>query len=287
MDYVQINGILLYRDRWSRRILATGATPSGYFFFGGPTSPKLEASWCGTELSPKCLAFGRPSSEVDFATPEVEEHICLLVPVHLMLRYLGEETAMRVLPDARVLSCATACGTQLLKMMERILDKYLLCADLLADARACQAIEWQLMGAMVEFLLFRRDPGDVACASRAARHSLVRRAIEICEAASAPISVSDLATACSVSKRVLELGFQETVRSTPSRFIRQSRMNRVRRELSVSDPASDRVTDVLSRFGVSELGRFAVEYKSLFGESPSGTLRRSIALPDRRLEDVL
>jgi hypothetical protein len=126
MDYVQINGILLYRDRWSRRILATGATPSGYFFFGGLKSPKLEASWCGTELSPKCLAFGRPSSEVDFATPEVEEHICLLVPVHLMLRYLGEETAMRVLPDARVLSCATACGTQLLKMMERILDKYLL-----------------------------------------------------------------------------------------------------------------------------------------------------------------
>jgi hypothetical protein len=64
-------------------------------------------------------------------------------------------------------------------------------------------------------------------------------------------------------------------------------MNRVRKELRASDPASDRVTDVLSRFGVSELGRFAVEYKSLFGESPSGTLRRSIALPDRRLEDVL
>ena len=287
MDYVQVNGIVLYRERWSRRILATGATPPGYFFVGGPALSKLAVGWCGTELGAECLAFGHPSSEIDFVTPEAEEHVCLLVPDQLMRDYLGEESVARGLPDDRFLACARGCGEQLLRMMGRILDKYLIHRDLLADERARQAIEWQLMGGLVEFLLTRREQSAARCTPRAARHLLVRRAMELCEAASKPIGVSDLAAACGVSKRVLELGFQETLRTTPSRAMRQSRMNQVRRELRAADRASNNVTDILSRWGVSELGRFAVEYKNLFGESPSTTLRRDFVVPNRRLTDAL
>jgi AraC family ethanolamine operon transcriptional activator len=287
MDYVQINGIVLYREYWSRRILATGATPAGFFFFGGPTLPKLDVGWCGTELGTGCLAFGHPSSEIDFATPDAEEHVCLLVSDDLMRRYLGEEFVVRGLPSEHFLACARGCGAQLLHTMERILDKYFVHRNLLANERACQAIEWQLMGGLVEFLLTRREPSTAGCTPRAARHQLVRRAIELCEAASQPIGVSDLAAACNVSKRVLELGFRETLQTTPSRFIRLSRMNRVRKDLRTSDRASDSVTNIAIRRGVTELGRFAVEYKSLFGESPSATLRRGIGLPGGRLADVL
>ena len=287
MDYVQINGIVLYREHWSRRILATGATPAGFFFFGGPTLPKQDVGWCGTELGTGCLAFGHPSSEIDFSTPDAEEHVCLLVSDDLMRRYLGEEFVVRGLPSEHFLACARGCGAQLLHTMERILAKYFVHRKLLANKRACQAIEWQLMGALVEFLLTRREPSTAGCTPRGARHQLVRRAIELCEAASQPIGVSDLAAACNVSKRVLELGFRETLRITPSRFMQQERMNRVRKELRASDRTSTSVTEVLTRWGITELGRFAVEYKSLFSESPSTTLGRDFVVPNRRLADAL
>jgi AraC-like DNA-binding protein len=287
MDYVQVNGIVLYRERWSHRLLATGATPKGFFFFGGNASSKQRVGWCGVELGADCLAFGRSSTEIDFVTPETEAHICLLVPEHLMLRYLGEELTTQGLANSRFLACTRGAGAFLLQTMERILDKYWIQRDLLTHERTRQALEWQLMGCLVEFLLTRREESTAACTRRASRYRIVRRAIELCESVPQPISVPDLADACGVSKRVLELGFQKTVRTTPSQLMRQSRLNRVRRELRTADRASVSVTEILSRAGVSEFGRFAVEYKNLFGESPSTTLGREFVVPDRRLTDAL
>lgn len=285
MDYVQINGILLYREHWTRRILASGATPPGFFFFGGPISSELQTGWCGTNLSPDRLAFGRPASETEFFTPEAEIHVCLLVPEDLMLRYLGEELAARVLPTTHALWFREGYGSQLLRTMERVLDKYLVRRELLAEARLCKAIEWQLLGALLEFLLTGRE--ESARYTRSTRYLVVRRSIELCEGLPDPISVGELAARSGVSQRVLELRFQEIARMTPLRFMRWNRMNHVRRKLLAADGRSASVTHIASSCGIGELGRFAVEYKQLFGESPSATLSRKPVLPPRRFLDLL
>jgi AraC family ethanolamine operon transcriptional activator len=288
MDYVQINGIVLYREHWSHRILGTGVTPPGFFFIGGRTSSQSRACWCGIELGADRLAFARSSSKIDFATHEAETHVCLLVPDDLMRRYLGDEFLARGLPTEPFLACANGGGAVLLRLMERILDNYSVHRDLLANERTRRAIEWRLMGGLVEFLLTRRERGTDVRTPRAVRyHRLVRRAIDLCDASIEPVSVSDLAETCCVSKRVLELAFQAMVRVTPCRFLKQNRMNRVRKELRATNRATDNVTEILSRWGVSEFGRFAVEYKRHFGESPSTTLGRDAVVPARRLADVL
>jgi AraC-like DNA-binding protein len=47
-----------------------------------------------------------------------------------------------------------------------------------------------------------------------------------------------------------------------------------RRALEKADPAATRITDIATEFDFWEFGRFAVAYKSAFGESPSTTLRK-------------
>ena len=64
-------------------------------------------------------------------------------------------------------------------------------------------------------------------------------------------------------------------------------MNRVRSELTAAEPGSALVMHVAARLGFTEMGRFAVEYKGLFGESPSETLARRASKPSVRLADIL
>jgi len=52
------------------------------------------------------------------------------------------------------------------------------------------------------------------------------------------------------------------------------RMHPARRALRTGAPARTTVTEIATQSGFWQFGRFAGEYKSLFGETPSVTLHR-------------
>ena len=58
------------------------------------------------------------------------------------------------------------------------------------------------------------------------------------------------------------------------RYLRRARLVRVRQAL-LAARGDETVTHVALAWGFTHLGRFALEYRSLFGESPSETLRRA------------
>jgi transcriptional regulator GlxA family with amidase domain len=89
------------------------------------------------------------------------------------------------------------------------------------------------------------------------------------------VTVPDLASAAGVSERTLRAAFQGYFGIGPVQFLRLRTLNQVRDSLRNCDPALTTVTDVATRFGVWELGRLARDYRLLFGELPSQTLRRA------------
>lgn len=87
-----------------------------------------------------------------------------------------------------------------------------------------------------------------------------------------PVSIANLARELSVSERTLRTAFLDYFGVGPIRYQRDWRLHRVRRELLAKGASETTVTEVLSRFGIWQHGRFAGAYRKRFGELPSETL---------------
>ena len=102
----------------------------------------------------------------------------------------------------------------------------------------------------------------------------LRRAIDYMHAnLAAPITVADIAEASGIAGRTLFQYFRDFRGTSPMRYLRDARFEMVREALKRGQ-AEGSVAEVAMRWGFSHLGRFAVEYRRRFGESPSNTLWR-------------
>lgn len=102
----------------------------------------------------------------------------------------------------------------------------------------------------------------------------VMRAIELMRAnPETSWTTGKLAQTVGVSARALQKGFARSDELTPMTYLRRLRLHRAHSELLDADPRSVTVTAVASRWGFLHFGRFAQQYRQIFGESPSATLR--------------
>jgi len=92
-------------------------------------------------------------------------------------------------------------------------------------------------------------------------------------------SVRDLATAAGVSTRSLQRQFRIFLGKAPHTALRDARFESARRELLRGAPDT-KVMEVALRSGLPHCGRFATEYRSRYGETPSQTLRRQVLFHD-------
>jgi AraC-like DNA-binding protein len=86
-------------------------------------------------------------------------------------------------------------------------------------------------------------------------------------------SVTELAAVAGVSSRTLQRQFLTFVRKTPRAVARDIGFDNARRELLQGAPSA-KVMDIAARSGFPHCGRFSVEYRRRYGETPSQTLKR-------------
>lgn len=89
-----------------------------------------------------------------------------------------------------------------------------------------------------------------------------------------PISVAELCQFLSVSERSLRRLFREVFGTSPAHYLRVRRFHQARRALKDPSDVEATVTSVSNALGFLDMGRFASDYRELFGELPSQTLAR-------------
>jgi AraC-like DNA-binding protein len=86
--------------------------------------------------------------------------------------------------------------------------------------------------------------------------------------------IPELCKKIGVSIRTLNACCHEHLGMGAKRFLLLRRMHMAQRALRDSTPGETTVTEIATRYGFWQFGRFAIEYKALFGEAPSATLAR-------------
>jgi len=107
------------------------------------------------------------------------------------------------------------------------------------------------------------------------RVRVIARTLELIEAKQGqPLFIDDLCLATEVSERTLRNVFQEYFGVGPIRLLKVRQLLEIRRALLAADPEQDTVARIAASFGVWDFSLFARNYKALYGESPSTSLRQ-------------
>jgi AraC-like DNA-binding protein len=111
----------------------------------------------------------------------------------------------------------------------------------------------------------------------------VKRAIDYIEAnLDVAIGLPEIVAASGVPGRTLIQHFRDFKGTSPMRYLHTARYQKVREALSRAEPEAS-ITEIAARWGFSHMGRFSVDYRSRFGETPSGTLRRARNAPNQSM----
>jgi len=89
-----------------------------------------------------------------------------------------------------------------------------------------------------------------------------------------PIKVGNLCKTVGVSERTLLRLFHERFGISPKTYLTWNRFSRVRRELKKYKEGRVKISDIANAFGFWHMGQFAADYRRLFNELPSETLKK-------------
>lgn len=91
----------------------------------------------------------------------------------------------------------------------------------------------------------------------------------------AAISLADLCAAAGVSQRTLYRAFRQVCSEPPLAYFHKRSLTKARTLLLRSRPRRGAVKRAALSAGMTQLGRFSVQYRRLFGEAPSTTLTKT------------
>ena len=137
--------------------------------------------------------------------------------------------------------------------------------EIIAHPDAARGFEQALIEAMVDCLGHEEGrENSLAQGQHAIVMRRFRRVVE--ENPDQALYIPEICKAIRVSDRTLRMVCQEHLGMGPKRYLLLRRMHLARRALRQAASDATSVTDIATRYGFWHLGRFAVEYQSLFGE---------------------
>ena len=239
------------------------------------SDPRQQIHTDGLELLPDAIVVFRTASEAHNRFASATRWGTVALP-HEDVAAAGRTLIGRELiapPHTHFIKPAPPLMSKLLGLHKAVSHLARAAPEVLAGAEVARALEETLIRVMIQCL---SEGHGIEVGSVHWRHAAIMRRLENFLEANADrtLHLTDLCAAAAVSDRTLRILCHEQLGMSPTRYLWLRRMHLARRALRMADPTRATVTEIATSYAFWELGRFAVAYRSLFGETPSATLRR-------------
>jgi AraC-like DNA-binding protein len=277
---IDLPSIFIHHVRFATGIAIEGSRPDGHYVILLPTSGCIEASAGGSSIVSdphRAVIFSRPITPASMLRTGAP-----LAMLSLRLSQAAVARQLTALLGEPVHAPPEFAPTMdLTEGYGGTFAQYLLLA--VADFKRADPIPWKpiTISGFEDFMISKlllSHPHNYTAALRRAEKPIaprdVKRALDYMEAQlGSPITIADIAEASGIAGRTLFKHFQDFHRISPMQYLRSARFAKVREALIRAQP-EESVTAIAMNWGFSHMGRFSVEYRKRFGESPSESLKR-------------
>ncbi len=244
-------------------------------WFGIPVQSDRLGRIEGTPIEPGMLALRTGRSDFQLTTPDDFGFLGVVVQAEVLQRYVERESGelSSSMLDQRVLRVPA----EDLESLRRWLCHMLQASSSLPEAPTPAAREHvldEILSGLVHLLMHRQEGPRDAVSSQHARRMLRRAREYLLAHTDRCVTVHELCTQLGTSRRALQDCFRKSMGLSPKAYLRAFGLNAARRDLRQENSGYTTVSDVATRHGFWHLSQFAADYRWLFDELPSETLRQ-------------
>jgi AraC family ethanolamine operon transcriptional activator len=266
---------LLTRAKLGRKMIQKGATPRGMITIGILADPGISLYWRNINISGDLLFVFPENGELDSISHDDFD----VFAISITEEKLNQSCNSLELPDIRTLInndeaflCNSYKMAQLRVWLSSTSHNLVSMAGSGLSTAYMQHIEQELADKLISVFAERHQP--------VRRKSIRKRDIALLTAKNyidesdvGTLTVPELCKVAAVSQRTLEYAFRERYGLTPKNYLQLHRLNNVRRQLRMADPKNCQVTEIARQHGFWHMGAFGADYKNMFAELPSETLK--------------
>ena len=232
--------------------------------------------WNGIALQPEDIAFHGCGERWHQRTSGPSRWASISVTPEVLAKYGVLFSNLKLVPPpvGRLLRPAPSAVTRLRRLHVKACRLAVTKPDIIAHPEVARSLEHDLIYALVECLAVEAGYDDEATRPR---HMAVMARFEdsLAKHVERPLNMPVLCADAGISARTLRTACAEFLGMGPIRYALLRRLNMAHAELRRANSATTCVAELARRYGFSKPKRFAIQYRAVFGESPSITLHRS------------
>lgn len=272
LQQIVLGPVMLGRYAFNRRFHQRGASPCGVRTFGLVDPPGV--NWCGRMTGEDTvLVFPAASDYESFSDPGFSARTISISEDKL--NTVSEAFGLPTIEDIAgsddfAIQCNHGRVASLRKSIDNACAMILEIPELLDQSSLYNKLNYEIPMQLLRTLSQSREKLIVPPGSRL---RAINMAWECIEHNQGEVSIKEICQVTGVSWRTLDYAFKERIGIGPKKYLEAYRLNRVHRELSLSQP-DVKIADIANQFGYWHMGRFACNYREFFGELPSETLSK-------------